>query len=101
MDPTPVTLNAAAFNQEDGSIVGSATCFADELVRNLRDGRSVNVSMKGMRGVASSYFNVILQRITKELGIEVLERVTFQWDSAAQELVFQRSLKSLLAANPR
>ncbi len=101
MDPSCISLKATSFLDSTGSIVGSAGRFADELVRNLRDGRSVNVSMEGMRGVASSYFNVVLQRITKELGIEALDRLRFQWDSTAQKVVYQRSLKSLLAANPR
>jgi hypothetical protein len=95
-----ISLNAAAFMDSTGSIVATAGRLADELMRHLRDGHSVNVSMRGMRGVASSYFNVILQRITKELGMEALDRLHFQWDSAAQQVVYQRSLKSLLATNP-
>ena len=83
-----------------GSIVATAGRLADELVRHLRDGHSVHISMSGMRGVASSYFNVILKRITEDLGIKALDRLHFQWDSAAQQVVYQRSLKSLMASNP-
>ncbi len=59
---------------------------------NLNDGNDIEVVLAGIRGIPSSYFNVILLRLLDDFGVEqVKNRVTFRFDTDVQRMVFQRS----------
>ena len=92
-------LKAADFAQ--GSIVQSGTALANEIVGKLRAGEEITVSFSGMRGLSSSYFNTVLNAVKASLGLDVIgQRLIFDFVSAAQQAVFNRSLDAVKNADP-
>ncbi|MCC6423353.1 MAG: hypothetical protein IT447_07715 [Phycisphaerales bacterium] len=82
------------FIEANGSIVASAELLAKEIVIQLTDHKVVMVDLSQMRGLSSSYFNVLLQRVGDAITLaEFPQRVRLQFDTAAQEQVFNRSLE--------
>jgi STAS-like domain of unknown function (DUF4325) len=70
----------------------SASLLADAVVARLNDGADVEISLSGLNGMPSSYFNVVLLRIMREFGVDAINRrVKFQFDTEVQRQVFQRS----------
>jgi hypothetical protein len=62
----------------------------------LRAGPSVEVSLRGLRGLTSSFFNVLLARVRDELGEEaVVSRLKFLFETKAQQLAYRSSLGAL------
>jgi hypothetical protein len=58
----------------------------------------VVVSFKGVRGAASSFFNVFLHHVAQWSGPTVLtSRVSFDFGSQPQRIVFDRSFHAVLA----
>ena len=89
-------IAASAYWRDTDPIVDSATRLAEAVVSSLRSGGSVIVSLRGVRGITSSFANVILQRVVEEFGPEaVKDRLRFQTDSETQERVLARSLQAL------
>jgi hypothetical protein len=90
-----ITIPANSFRDPHDRIVASAARLADEAVRALAAHDVIEIDLAGMRGVTSSYYNVLLDRV---LGVVPLadfpRRVKIRFDSAAQKLVFNRSLES-------
>lgn len=76
-----------------GLIVESAVVLADALSRELRQGADqIELSFVGLRGIPSSYFNVLLLRLIGEFGVEAINRrVNFKFDTDIQQQVFHRS----------
>lgn len=90
---TETTIEAKGFVDPTGEIVASAARLADEVVRQLAVHEVVTVNLRQMRGLSSSYFNVLLQRVSGVTSIsEFPRRVRFIFDTSAQEVVFKRSL---------
>jgi hypothetical protein len=59
---------------------------------------SVRVSLAGVRGAGSSFYNVVLRSVEKWVGMQALEtRVRFEFDLKPQEFVFGQSLRALRA----
>ena len=91
----PFAIEAHRFRDPRDRIVASASLLADELVSRLAEHDVVLVDLRGMRGVTSSYYNVLLQRVLGVLPMtDLARRVRFCFDSAAQEQVYGRSLES-------
>ena len=89
------TIEASQSRDPQDRIVASGLLLADEVVRRLTDHDVVEVNLKGLRGVTSSYYNVVLHRVLSILSMaEFARRVKFRFDSAAQEQVYNRSLES-------
>ncbi len=89
------TIRALDFTVQDEKLVDSAERLAGAITDSLGEHDRVVVSLKGLRGVSSSYFNVILRNLVSSIDlVAVEERVKFQFDSLAQEMVYQRSLLS-------
>jgi hypothetical protein len=87
-----VTLEATHFLDPDGSIIGSASLMGQAAWEKLQAGEDVRISLVGLKGLPSSYFNIVLLRLIEALGVDaVRHRVTFQFASAAQKQMFQRS----------
>jgi hypothetical protein len=89
-------VEAKQFVAPSGSIVESAALLGDEVNARLRGAELVRVDLSGLRGLSSSYFNTLLQRVVPMTGIEDFpRRVELVFDSAAQEQVFARSMDFL------
>jgi hypothetical protein len=89
------TIEAHRFLDARQRIVASASLLADEVVRRLAEHDVLLIDLRGMRGVTSSYYNVLLQRVLSVLPMSDLpRRVRFCFDSAAQEQIYGRSLES-------
>lgn len=89
-------VKASDFVQTTDSIVDSSTSLAVALVQKLGTGVDITVSFAGMKGLSSSYFNPILKAVKDTAGLSVVgQRLLFEFDSKAQELVFHRSLDAV------
>lgn len=90
---SPIPIEAKRFVHPEGRIVDSAERLADEVVRQLATHDVVTIDLREMRGLSSSYFNVLLQRvIATTTYAELSRRVGFVFDSPAQQQTFKRSL---------
>ena len=90
-----------ASNYAQGSIVESGIALANEIGGKLRAGEQITVSFAGMRGLSSSYFNPVLNTVKARLGLDVIgQRLIFDFVSAAQQAVFNRSLDAVKNADP-
>lgn len=70
-----------------------------EALDKLPSSEILVVSFKGIRGAASSYFNVFLYRVGQYRGRGALTtRMRFDFDSTPQQQVFARSLKAVMDA---
>jgi len=79
----------------DGSVVRSGVALADAALKALETSEVVIVSLKGLKGASSSYFNVFLRRIEEGCGLtEIREHIQLEFGSKIQEMVFERSLAS-------
>jgi hypothetical protein len=88
-----VVINAKDFIDDTMSVVDCAMRIAAEATRHLRSGGRVVVSIKGVRGVSSSFFNVILSAVADTLHNDLSEqRFDVECDTPTQRLVYTRSL---------
>jgi STAS-like domain of unknown function (DUF4325) len=91
-----VVLEAKEFLDPQGLIVESASLLSKAVISHLAQGQDVTISLSQVRGISSSYFNIILGDVVAGFGADVIgRRVIFQFDSEPQRQVFQRSLDSL------
>jgi len=89
-------LKADSFTDPNGSIVRTALSLADASLVKLQAGDDVQISLDGMRGLPSSFYNTLLLRLIQALGVEaVRRRVTFQFDSNPQREMYQKSLDAV------
>jgi hypothetical protein len=87
-----ITLNSVDFIKPDRPVVESAELIAAEASRLLSSGASVILSVRGVRGVSSSFFNVILSAVAESLGNDFSEsRFEVDTETATQRMVLQRS----------
>jgi len=94
-----IALKALDFTQPSRSVVDSARALGDEVCRRVASSPTVVVAFDGLRGVSSSYFNVLFQTIRDTAGTETLRSaVEFRYDSDAQRTIAQRSLRAVLAS---
>lgn len=90
-----MTIQAIDFTVQNERLVESAERLAGAIIDTLGVHDRVVVSLMGLRGVSSSYFNVILRNLVSSIDLAAVEeRIEFQFDSMAQEMVYQRSLLS-------
>ena len=90
------TIKATDFLDSRRDIVESAAILADALVERINQGGGVEISLAGLKGIPSIYFNVVLLRLAEAFGPEVLEnQVKFQFSSESQRYVFERSLDAV------
>jgi hypothetical protein len=89
----PNTIHARQFLDPQGRIVESAKLLADEVLTQLAAHDVVTVDLRELRGLSSSYFNVLLQRVLPVTTLaDFPRRVQLMFDSPAQEHVYKRSL---------
>lgn len=93
------TVIAAAYCEPEDGPVDSAARVADAVLDATREHERVLISMSDLRGASSSFFNVILDRIARELGPDAArQRVMFVDLGKHQVLVFERSRAAILGA---
>lgn len=93
------SIIATEFVNPQGLIVESGLLLAARISAALTAGEAVEVSLAGMRGLSSSYFNVILGTLVEGFGLPAIEnRVRFVFDSQAQQQTYRRSLDSFKRA---
>lgn len=89
----PVVILASDYWRASESIVDGAARLAEAVVLALKSARTVTVSLRGVRGVTSSFANVVLQRVAEAHGpASMRERLLFETDSEAQRQVLSRSM---------
>ena len=89
-------LKAVDYLDAAGSIVNSGAMLADRALAALGAGQPVEITLAGMRGVSSSYFNILLKQLLDGVGLATFnQRVKFGFDSGVQEQMFRRSFESL------
>jgi hypothetical protein len=85
----------------NGSVVRSGIALADATLRALESANSVTISLRGLKGASSSYFNVFLRRIEEDGGLaEIGQHIHLEFGSKLQEMVFQRSFDSRAPRQP-
>jgi hypothetical protein len=92
-------IQASQFLDPRGSFVDSAQRLANHVVDLLKQKKEerVEISFAGLRGLPSSYFNVLLQSIIQAGFREMLDdSIKFQLESDAQRLVYGRSRNAVL-----
>jgi len=79
----------------DGSVVRSGVAVADAALEALETSEVVIISLGGLKGASSSYFNVFLRRIEEGCGlVEIGDHIQLEFGSKIQEMIFERSLAS-------
>jgi len=91
------TLLATDYLDSEGSAVNSAIALANAVVDALNtDVDVVEVSLVGLKGAASSYFNVFLRRVDEACGLDgALEHVRMRFGSRVQEMMYRASMDAL------
>ena len=88
-------IAASDYVDPNGSVVKSGIMLADAAVKALEEHGCVRISLKGLKGASSSFFNVFLRRIEEECGLaEIGDHLLLEFGSKVQEMVFQRSFDS-------
>jgi hypothetical protein len=88
---------ARDFVDEKLSVVESAGLVARRVVEALQSGESVVVSVRGLRGVSSSFFNVLLDAAEKALGSKLDNgQFTVETETTTQRTIYDRSYAAFL-----
>lgn len=94
----PVKINARDYIDQTRPVVDSAGDVARESARHLRAGSRVVVSVRGVRGVSSSFFNVILSAVADVLRNDFSDRrFDVETETATQQMIYQRSLAAFMS----
>lgn len=100
MDAT--VINAKDFIDEKKPVVDAAAQVGDSAAAVLRAGGSVVVSVEDVRGVSSTFFNVILSRVAPVLRNDFGDgRFEVQTGNKTQALIYQRSLDAIKSHGPQ
>ncbi len=88
-------VQSSSFIDGTRPVVECAGKIADDVVLLLDQNKRVVLSVRGVRGVSSSFFNVILSRIRDAVGARIEPtRFTVDTDTQTQRLIFERSMKA-------
>lgn len=99
MDVTKI--DAKGFVDEARPVVECAELVAEEVSRLLRTGACVVLSVRGVRGVSSSFFNVVLSAVAEALGSDFGGgRFDVETETKTQRMIYQRSLQAFSGAKP-
>jgi hypothetical protein len=91
-----VTIHSKDFVVLDRPVVDCARVIGQEASRFLRSGAKVVVSVRGIRGVSSSFFNVILAAVADATaGVIDADRFVVETETETQRIVYERSLTAL------
>lgn len=84
-------LLATDFRDPSGIIVESAQRVADAIVGVLQTDGEVIVSMEGMAGVSSAFFNSIIKAVQQKVGENAIHCIHFEFTSELQKQIYERS----------
>ncbi|HEU4394197.1 MAG TPA: hypothetical protein VFS92_01445 [Planctomycetota bacterium] len=94
--PGDRVVRALDYWRATDTVVETAERVADAIARLLAGPGRVVVSLCGVRGISSSFANILLQRAISVVGANELERrVVFDTDSESQQRVIRRSLDAV------
>ncbi|MCG3135318.1 MAG: hypothetical protein HMLKMBBP_02899 [Planctomycetes bacterium] len=97
----PDTIVADRLIDRTGTVVEGAERVAAAVLAVLDKAPAAKVSLVGVRGVPSSFFNVVLLAVARRFGIDAASsRLAFDFGSDAQRHIWQRSLDTLRATFP-
>ncbi|HMO25610.1 MAG TPA: hypothetical protein PKB10_05025 [Tepidisphaeraceae bacterium] len=91
------TVNAKDYRDLQGLIVSSAERLSESIIPWIRDEEAVRVSMDGLFGVSSTYFNTVLLAVRDACGDGAVQQLEFQFTSDIQRDVYERSRDAILA----
>lgn len=96
-DSGVASVSGSDFVDPNGSIVESAQLFANHVCVLLEsDATDIEISFVGMKGLTSSYFNLLLRLVLQTVGVDGFQsRIQCRFDSPLQESVFQRSWETI------
>ncbi len=76
--------------------------LAESVIRELQQAGAdevVRVNLQGIRGAASSHFNIFLHQVGNYVGTDALsQRLQFDYASTPQRTMFERSLQAVIDA---
>jgi hypothetical protein len=95
---SPSRIETLTFINPAVPIVDTAQAVGEMVAKELRRGSSVVVSLRGVRGASSSFFNVLL-RLAQDASDGTLDhaRLAFDFENQVQRLVYEKSLAALRA----
>ena len=102
-DPSdnPAIIVAIDHLDPNGSVVKSGIAMAEAALSALEEAGTVRITLKGLKGASSSYFNAFLHRIEEGCGLaEIGKHIHLEFGSNIQEMVFQRSFESRAPRKP-
>lgn len=85
-----ITIHSKDFIDESRAVTDSAAAIAQIVADSLQNGASVVVSVRGVRGVSSSFFNIIFAAAARVLNGDA-GRFSVITDTPTQELIYRRS----------
>jgi hypothetical protein len=95
----PEMIDATLYFDPERDVRESGVLLANrviEAVLTAPAGAQVAVTFAGVRGAASSFFNILLYRVAQHCGVGVLDsRLHFEFSSNAQRTVFTRSFEAV------
>lgn len=95
----PETIDATLYFDPERDVRESGVLLANrviEVVQAVPSDQQVAVTFAGVRGAASSFFNILLYRVAQHCGVGVLDqRLRFEFSSNAQRTVFNRSFDAV------
>jgi len=88
-----VRIVAKDFVDDTRPVIESAALIAAQAAALLRQGSQVVISVHGLRGVSSSFFNVVLAGVADVLGPDLVNgRFSVDTETVTQRMIFERSL---------
>ncbi len=90
-----IEIRAADHVDPGGLIVRSGELLARKVIESLHGNAAVRVDLKGLPGISSSYFNILLRLVYDEAGSAAVDRVQMVFVSPLQKQIFERSLEAI------
>jgi hypothetical protein len=98
-DLMPDPILADRLIDRKGTVVEGADRVAAAVIAALDVAPQVHVSLVRVRGVPSSFFNIVLLGVANRFGVDAAaNRVLFDFGSDAQRQIYQRSLAAVRSA---
>ena len=95
-DSGPVNLNLLEFVDGTKTVTDAAEQMAVVVNGYLEaSATTIRIDLSDVRGVPSSFFNLLLVRVADSSGLESLDRLDFVTSTLVQRAVLDRSLQAI------